>query len=145
MKARATRSNYLNTSREGMDVSRRGLLAAAAGSLAMSIAGQGTAIARPTAKSRTDLGRPVRVSKERLNTLASKFYAVFNENNILTAGFPGKHSARFDVDLRRITTFTRIPETGERVKVSGLLAVPVGQRGSLPVLSWQHGTILSFD
>ncbi|WP_225114799.1 lipase family protein [Bradyrhizobium sp. NBAIM32] len=49
------------------------------------------------------------------------------------------------MELRRIVTFTRIPDTGERVKVSGLLAVPVGARGTLPLLSWQHGTILSFD
>lgn len=92
-----------------------------------------------------DAANPVRVTKERLNKLAAKFYSVFNENKILAAEFPAKHAARFDVELRRITTFTRIPETGERVKVSGLLAVPAGQRGAVPLVSWQHGTILSFD
>lgn len=85
------------------------------------------------------------MSRERLNALATKFYSVFNENNLLGPISVEKHSARFDVELRRITTFTRVPETGERVKVSGLLAVPAGKHGSLPVISWQHGTILSFD
>ncbi|WP_210200257.1 lysophospholipase [Methylocella silvestris] len=95
--------------------------------------------------SQADLGRSIRISKERLNALATKFFPVFNEHNILEPISADKHSARFDVELRRITTFTRVPETGERVKVSGLLAVPIGSKGSLPVVSWQHGTILSFD
>ena len=93
----------------------------------------------------TDLDRPVRVPKERLNLLATTFYSVFNEHNILGPISADKHFARYDVELRRITTSTRVPETGERVKVSGLLAVPVGVSGSLPAVSWQHGTILSFD
>lgn len=38
-----------------------------------------------------------------------------------------------------------VPETGERLKISGLLAVPAGIKGELPLVSWQHGTILSFD
>ena len=88
---------------------------------------------------------PVVLRKQRLDTLAQQFYGVFNEGGILPAYSPGDHAARYDVELRRITTFTRIPETGERVKVSGLLATPSGLRGPLPVVSWQHGTILSFD
>jgi hypothetical protein len=103
------------------------------------------ALASDAQTSQADLGKPVRVSKERLNALATKFYSVFNEHNILEPISADKHSARYDVELRRITTFTRVPETGERVKVSGLLAVPAGSKGSLPVVSWQHGTILSFD
>lgn len=101
------------------------------------------AIDNPT--STADTTSPIRVSKDRLNTLATKFYSVFNEHNILGAISPEKHFARFDVELRRITTVTHVPETGETVKVSGLLAVPFGKTGSLPVISWQHGTILSFD
>jgi hypothetical protein len=131
-----------------ISVSRRSFLKSAgvtAGSYALSAATADLALSSPASMSRTDPGRPVRVSKERLNTLAAKFYSVFNEHNVLAPEFPEKHSARFDVELRRITTFTRVPETAERVKVSGLLAVPAGKRGSLPVLSWQHGTILSFD
>ena len=103
------------------------------------------ALAAPAQTARAELGHPVQISKERLNALATKFYSLFNENNILGPISADKHAARFDVELRRITTFTHVPETGERVKVSGLLAVPVGAKGALPIVSWQHGTILSFD
>ncbi|MEY9179378.1 hypothetical protein ABIG06_001085 [Bradyrhizobium sp. USDA 326] len=139
MTARATKQ-HPETDLDNLAASRRDFLksaSAAAGSLALSITAPGIALAAP--------GASVRISKERLNTLAAKFYAVFNEGSILPTSFADKHAARHDVELRRIVTFTRIPETGERVKVSGLLAVPAGARGALPVLSWQHGTILSFD
>ncbi len=140
MTARATKPEHPETDLDSLAASRRDFLksaSAAAGSLALSITAPGIALAAA--------GGSVRISKERLNTLAAKFYAVFNEGNILPASFADKHAARHDVELRRIVTFTRIPETGERVKVSGLLAAPAGARGALPVLSWQHGTILSFD
>ncbi|KYK45462.1 lysophospholipase [Bradyrhizobium liaoningense] len=140
MTARATKPEHPETDLDSLVASRRDFLktaSAAAGSLALSITAPGIALAAPRGS--------VRISKERLNTLAAKFYAVFNEGNILPASFADKHAARHDVELRQIVTFTRIPETGERVKVSGLLAVPAGARGALPVLSWQHGTILSFD
>ena len=88
---------------------------------------------------------PVRVSKERLDALAAKFYPLFNQGTVLGPFAAGRHGARNDVELRRITASTRVPETGERVEVSGLLALPVGSQGALPVVSWQHGTILSFD
>jgi hypothetical protein len=91
------------------------------------------------------VGRPVRVSKERLDALAAKSYAGFNEGNVLGPFSAARHAARHDVELRRLTTSTRLPETGEQVQVSGLLALPAGSQGSLPVVSWQHGTILSFD
>jgi hypothetical protein len=140
MTARATKPEHPETDLDSLAASRRDFLksaSAAAGSLALSITAPGIALAAPRGS--------VRISKERLNTLAAKFYAVFNEGNILPASFADKYAARHDVELRRIVTFTRIPETGERVKVSGLLAVPAGARGAVPVLSWQHGTILSFD
>lgn len=145
MTARATRSHELVT-RSDCTLSRRSFLksaSVAAGSLALSTAIPGTALA--ASAMRTNPSGPVRVSKERLDKLAATFYAVFNEGNILPAPFPDKFAARNDVELRRIVTFTRIPETGERVEVSGLLAVPAGARGALPLVSWQHGTILSFD
>lgn len=131
----------------GDGVSRRSFLRSAsvsAGSFAISIAGHG-ALASSARTSQANPGKPVLVSKERLNALATKFYSVFNEHNILGPISADKHSARYDVELRRITAFTRVPETGERVKVSGLLAIPVGRKGPLAVVSWQHGTILSFD
>ncbi|WP_316233609.1 lysophospholipase [Bradyrhizobium sp. SZCCHNPS2010] len=128
-------------------LSRRRLLTSASlafGAAALSIPG-GPAVARPQASSGAGLGRPVRVTKDRLDALAAKFHAVFNEHNILPPFSADKQGARVDVELRRLTTFTRVPETGERVKVSGLLALPAGHQGPLPVVSWQHGTILSFD
>lgn len=117
----------------------------AAGTLATSLAAPDIALSAPlrTIQARSDA--TVRIPKDRLNALAAKFYAVFNEHDILPKDFSDQHAARYDVELRRIVTFTRIPETGERVKVSALVAVPVGVRGALPVVSWQHGTILSFD
>lgn len=139
--------NCLNSSPESNDLSRRSFLRSAGlsvGSLAISMSARG-ALASTDPASQGELDKPVRVSKERLNTLATKFYSVFNEHSILGAISPEKHFARYDVELRRITTLTRVPETGETVKVSGLLALPVGKTGSLPVVSWQHGTILSFD
>ncbi len=138
---------YLKSNLESDGASRRSFLRSAsvsAGSLAISMSAHG-ALASAAQTPQADLGRPVRVSKERLNALATKFYSVFNEHNILGPISADKDSARYDVELRRITTFTHVPETGERAKVSGLLAIPVGSKGSLPVVSWQHGTILSFD
>jgi hypothetical protein len=135
---------YLESCLARDDVSRRRFLGCAAGSLAVAMPARG-ALASPARTSAAEPGGPVRVSKERLNALATKFHSVFNEGNILGPLSADKHAARYDVELRRITTFTRVPETGERVRVSGLLAVPVGSKGSLAVVSWQHGTILSFD
>ncbi|BAM91942.1 hypothetical protein S58_59650 [Bradyrhizobium oligotrophicum S58] len=125
--------------------SRRRLLASAGlgiGAAALSLSA-GPAAAQPARGA--SLGAPVRVSKQRLDALAAKFHAVFNEHNVLPSFAVDQHGARVDVELRRLTTFTRIPESGERVKVSGLLALPAGHKGALPVVSWQHGTILSFD
>lgn len=101
--------------------------------------------AAPVGQSSLGIEKPVVVSKARLDALAAEFHAVFNQGKILSPFSAEKHSAKFDVELRRITTFTRIPEIGERVKISGLLALPAGAKGALPVVSWQHGTILSFD
>src|SRR5437868_6860572 len=96
---------------------RRSFLTSA-GSLALSL----SPLARPALAASADSSdanpaRPVRVTKDRLDTLAAKFHAVFNEDNILAPFSAEKHAARFDVELRRITTFSRVPETGERVKV----------------------------
>ena len=55
----------------------------------------------------------------------------------------GLQAAAVDIDLRRITTFTHVRETGETLKISGLLALPAGAKGPLPVVSWQHGTTFS--
>ncbi|MDR3472166.1 MAG: lysophospholipase, partial [Devosia sp.] len=89
--------------------------------------------------------RSCRVSGQRLDALVAKAYPLFNTPVILPPFDTKTNGARFDVDLHRIVTHTVVPETGERLKVSGLLALPVGANGDLPLLSWQHGTILSFD
>jgi len=144
MTERAGRPDYLDTSDHAC-VSRRGVLTSAgmaACTLAASVAAPRIALAAPH---RAQPDKPVRVSRQRLNELAATFYTVFNEHDVLPKTFSDKHAARYDVELRRITTSTRVPETGERVTVSGLVALPVGMRGAVPVLSWQHGTILSFD
>jgi len=91
------------------------------------------------------VGKPILLSRQRLDALAGEFFPAFNHGGILPA-FSGKiHGARYDVELRALSTHTTVPETGERVEVTGLLAVPVGAKGRIPVVSWHHGTILSFD
>ena len=84
------------------------------------------------------------LTRARLDELAAVSYGVFNENAVLPAFDAKKFGAAHDVDLHRITTFTQVPETGETVKISGLLAVPAGVTGPMPVVSWQHGTTFSF-
>ncbi len=91
------------------------------------------------------LDPPVLLSKARLDALAAEFHPLFNEGGILAPFDPVTQGARYDVALRRIETVTRIPETGEIAGVTGLLALPVGAGPALPVVSWQHGTIFSFD
>jgi hypothetical protein len=118
-----------------------GWLGAGVGLLA-SGASAGAAAATPAS---APLGPAVRVTRGRLDALAEEFFPAFNQGAVVTPFSAARHAARFDVDLRRLTTVTRVPETGERVTVSGLLAVPAGARGRIPLVSWQHGTILSFD
>ena len=91
------------------------------------------------------LDNSVLVPKGRLDELVAEQHETFNEHGILKRFDVAKQGAKFDVNLHRITTFTVVPETKERVKVSGLLAVPNGHSGSIPVVSWQHGTVLAFD
>lgn len=91
------------------------------------------------------LGPPVRLTRERLDAWAGEFFPAFNQAGLLPAFSAARLGARHDVALRTVTTFTRIPETGERVAVTGLLAVPESVKGRIPLVSWQHGTILSRD
>lgn len=127
---------------ENARIGRRVVLGAAgasAGSLAFAMATQ------PASASPARTPPPVRIGKERLDALVAKFYPVFNEGNVLGAFSAERHGARYDVELRAFTTHSRLPQTGEPVEVSGLLAVPAGREGPVPVVSWQHGTILSYD
>jgi len=128
-----------------MNKSRRAFMLGA-GALAAGMSGASAAqAAGGRAIARSGIDRSCRVSGQRLDALVAKAFPLFNAPAILPAFDAKKHGARFDVDLHRIVTHTVVPETGERLKVSGLLALPVGIKGELPLLSWQHGTILSFD
>ncbi|KAK4201500.1 hypothetical protein QBC40DRAFT_347882 [Triangularia verruculosa] len=85
------------------------------------------------------------VTAERLSSAVASSFALFDTSSILPALDSGTQGAGSDVILRRIVTRTIIPETGDSVEVTGLLAVPVSANSTVPVVSWQHGTILSFD
>ena len=118
-----------------------GLLGAGAG---LMVSGLSPAASAATPGPAT-IGSPVRVARDRLDALAEQFFPVFNHSDALPPFSVSQHGARHDVELRRLTTYTRVPETGERVEVTGLLAVPAQAKGRIPVVSWHHGTILSFD
>jgi len=57
--------------------------------------------------------------------------------------FEGRFAqARYEVDLYRVRYLTVVPELGNRsVTASGLLALPVGAEATLPLISYQHGTV----
>lgn len=130
-----------------VDTVRRALIVGA-GAMAAGISGSEAAAKTPpaarTARNST-IDRSCRVSAGRLDAEVAKAYPRFNDPAILPDFKSETNGARFDVDLHRIVTHTVVPETGERLQISGLLAVPVGAKHELPLVSWQHGTILSFD
>ncbi|WP_291552640.1 lipase family protein [Bosea sp. (in: a-proteobacteria)] len=131
-----------------VDPRRRAFVLGAGATLA-GLASAGAAQAQAPGRRRGSVGAGIdlscRVSAERLNAQVAKAFPLFNKPAILPSFDAQKDGARFDVELHRIVTSTEVPETGERLKVSGLLAVPVGIKGEVPLVSWQHGTILSFD
>lgn len=86
-----------------------------------------------------------RVSAARLDQQVARNFPDFNVPAALPAFDAARLGARFDVELHRIVVPLTLPRTGEAVTASGLLALPVGVKGPLPVVSWQHGTVLSFD
>lgn len=125
-----------------LHLSRRSVLKAfASGATAAAIAGSGGA----SAASAGTLGGHVTLTRGRLDELAKTSYELFNEHDVLAPYDSDRFSARHDVDLYPLVTYTQVPETGETVKVTGLLAVPSGLTGPIPVVSWQHGTIISFN
>ena len=143
------------------DTNRRGFLCGA-GLTAISITAVATAVlpgsalaampseppapdAFPAQGFKSHLDNRSRVSRGRLDEIASAVHKAFNNPEILSPFDSAVHGATYDVELYRITAFTQVPETGETLKVSGLLAVPLDVKGPLPVVSWQHGTILSFN
>ncbi|WP_334174932.1 lysophospholipase [Pseudoxanthobacter sp.] len=138
---------------------RRRVLAAAGG-LAAGFSAIGGLAATPPARAgaengtaASDTGAPAtvrsaasgRVSRQRLDELVAAAFPLFNAPVVLPAFDAATQGAQNDVELHRLVSETVLPHTGERVAVTGLLALPAGASGRLPVLSWQHGTILSFD
>jgi len=78
-------------------------------------------------------------------------YGVDRLNKILTSevaqfsSFPMTYpEAEYPVRLYKVVYTTVIPEDGNRpVQASGLIAVPAVKGSTLPVLSYQHGTVFS--
>ncbi|CAM3435024.1 Lysophospholipase [Bordetella sputigena] len=134
------------TSTGDVDPRRRALVLGTSATAAVLCARAAPALAADE-RGRTQAGidRSCRVTAARLDAQVAKAFPSFNQSAVLPAFDAKQDGARFDVDLHRIVTHTVVPETGERLKTSGLLAVPVGVKGELPLVSWQHGTILSFD
>jgi len=117
-----------------------------AGLLSSGVASAQSVVSLPPALAPSaTVGKPILLARQRLDALAGEFFPAFNHGGILPAFSGELHGARYDVELRALSTYTTVPETGERVEVTGLLAVPAGAKGRIPVVSWHHGTILSFD
>jgi hypothetical protein len=107
------------------------------------MAGMGPRASKRGSQPRAAAGGVI-VPRARLDALAAAAYPAFNEPAILPAKPDARFAARHDVVLHRLEIPSQVPGTGERVRLTGLLAVPQGVAGRLPVVSWQHGTILSF-
>ncbi len=76
----------------------------------------------------------------RLKKILSSELADFSS---FTAQYPAPANA---VDLYQVIYPSVIPEWGNRqIQLSGLLAVPHGATGTMPLLSYQHGTVFSHD
>lgn len=93
----------------------------------------------------TLVDQTVRVSAARLDQQVTRNFPDFNVPAVLPGFDATRLGARFDVELHRLVVPLVFPRTGERVTLTGLLALPVGVTGPLPVVSWQHGTVLTFD
>lgn len=129
----------------GLVPSRRRVLLTGLGMAPAAMFGGGGADAQtPPAVSFQLEGRTI-ATVGRLDAEVAAAFPQFNAASILPDFDSARQGARYDVALYRLTTTVVIPETGEVVSITGLLAMPVGAGAKLPVVSWQHGTILSFD
>ena len=143
---RPSQTTQSQASKGDLDLPRRALLLGAGATAAVLCAGATPALAAGEGRlGRAGIDRSCHVSAARLDAQVAKAFPLFNKPTVLPSFDAQKDGARADVDLHRIVTHTVVPETGERLKISGLLAVPAGIKGELPLVSWQHGTILSFD
>ena len=124
-----------------LHLNRRNVLKGVAATAALAAVSKAAYV--PAANAAT-LDNHVTLTRSRLDDLAQVSYESFNEHDVLAPFDRDRFSARHDVDLYRLSTYTQVPETGETVKATGLLAVPAKVSGPIPVVSWQHGTIFSF-
>lgn len=126
-------------------VSRRGLLAGlGAMSSAMLAARAAPALPQESYPSyRLEAETPV--SGARLDREVANAFPLFDTASVLSDFDVKTQGAQRDVVLYRLVTTTRVPETNELLEVTGLLALPADAGKEIPVVSWQHGTILSFD
>ena len=68
-------------------------------------------------------------------------YELFNEGNTAPA-FTDSLGAQKGVSFYRLIYRTTVPETGRKERVSGLLVIPKQSGKQLPMVSWQHGTVV---
>src|SRR5690606_16840580 len=118
-----------------------GVLGSGWANLRMAYAGEAVAAAGPVFR----LDQHGVVTAQRLDEVVAQAFPLFHASSVLPDFDAALQGGRNDVELYRLTTTVTVPETGEVVEVTGLLALPVGATGVVPVVSWQHGTILSFD
>jgi pimeloyl-ACP methyl ester carboxylesterase len=85
-------------------------------------------------------------SIDQLNVFVSQQYPFFNDSEVLPKDFEtALLGPKNGVVLYEIFFKTVVPETGKTELVSGLVALPDTDSRLLPVVSYQHGTILSRD
>lgn len=85
-------------------------------------------------------------SVDELNNFVNQQYPFFNVMGVLPKDYDSAAlGPKNGVVLYEIFYKTVVPETGKTELVSGLLALPDTDDRQLPVVSYQHGTILSRD
>lgn len=87
-------------------------------------------------------------SKERLSAIAEKELEAFLTGSSQEyARFKGQFDApTYSVDLYKLQYASVVPELGDRpVMASGLVAIPNASETTLPMLSYQHGTVFEKD
>jgi pimeloyl-ACP methyl ester carboxylesterase len=85
-------------------------------------------------------------SLDELNNFVKQQYPFFNVSGVLPKDYdPVALGPKNGVVLYEVLYKTVVPETGQTELVSGLVALPDTDDRQLPVVSYQHGTILSRD
>lgn len=85
-------------------------------------------------------------SVDELNNFVKQQYPFFNVSGVLPEEYdPAALGPKNGVVLYEVLYKTVVPETGQTELVSGLIALPDTNSPQLPIVSYQHGTILSRD